>query len=161
MGDPHDWNNWNSYRMAHENYMRHFASYWIIEDQLEIIETPVLVQIKGIIYCIDGVEIHVDKSLDVRLDNGRIYVRTFEYSYHVQRRTKNGIRELFRYDNAHDRPRHPDRHHKHIFNEDGTATVVHVGYAGWPTLGDVIKEAYEWWEENIEEEEDREREDKA
>ncbi len=55
-------------------------------------------------------------------------------------------RNLVRYDNsAHHR--HPDPHHRHRYDANGQEILPpeHVGEAGWPTLGDVIEEAYALW----------------
>ncbi len=84
MSDRHDWNSWNSYKAAHEGHMSRFFSWeWMIDDGLEIVETPRAVSIKGILRCQDGVEIQVAKVLEVRGDNGWMYVKTIKYSYHV------------------------------------------------------------------------------
>lgn len=146
MGDRHGWNRWENYKRAHEGHMRPFFSYWVKEDRVEITETPQLIYFEGAILCEGGVEIWVDKELSVREVGGDIEVRTQKYSYHVLHRSEDRVTDLFRYDNAHDRPGHPDRHHKHIYRSDGTSSVEHVGYNAWPVLRDVIEEAYRWWQ---------------
>lgn len=91
--------------------------------------------------------IHVAKSQDVRLLGGRYQVRTREYSYHVLRRVGSRTISLFRYDNVHAHPGHPDAHHRHSFDAEGNemGRSEHVGERGWPTLSEVIEEVHQWW----------------
>jgi len=56
---------------------------------------------------------------------------------------------IFRYDDAHPHPGHPDHLHKHVFDPPGApdpGTVVWIGRDNWPTLFDVVRELEDWWE---------------
>lgn len=87
------------------------------------------------------------KEQEVRSRGGRVEVRTVEYSYHALRRAGEEAISLFRYDNVHPKAGHPDRHHRHSYDERGLEREppLPIGAARWPTLGEVIKELYEWW----------------
>lgn len=45
---------------------------------------------------------------------------------------------------------HPDPQHRHQYDDEGHERLPpdYVGADGWPTLGDVIVEAFEWWQRN-------------
>lgn len=78
--------------------------------------------------------------------SGRRWVETLDYSYQVLRRVDGEAVSLFRYDNsAHHEQADP--HHRHRYDANGREIlpVEHVGADGWPTLGEVIEEAFEFW----------------
>lgn len=79
---------------------------------------------------------------EVKIRNGRPWVRTVEYSYQGLRRAGDATLRLFRYDNAHPHPGHDDAHHKHNCDREGNELYPpeYVGEAGWPTLSDVLEE---------------------
>ena len=149
MGDRHGWNSWNEYQSAHEGCLRHYATFFVASDTVEFEKTAQTIYADGTLYCLSGIEIAVRKTLETRTDKGRVQVRTAEYSYHVMRRVAGEVTNLFRYDNIHLHAGHRDKHHKHIYREDGTDAIQHVGYDNWPTLAEVIEEAHTWWSENI------------
>jgi hypothetical protein len=92
-----------------------------------------------------GLEVQVDKEQELRSgDPGGPHVRTATYAYEVLRRTAGGEVQLWRYDNT-GRHGHETPHHLHVFRADGTAEIVHLGEAGWPTLGDVVEDLFAWW----------------
>lgn len=148
MSDRHGWNSWEQYQAAQESFLEHFLDHFITENTLQAEITSTLVRWDGVLVCVDGFEIHVKKEQAVRYRDGRPEVRTVYYSYHVLQRTDVGVRNLVRYDNAHEPPGHPTRHHRHHKMDAGAADLEppeHVGAAGWPTLGDVVEEAYRLW----------------
>jgi hypothetical protein len=146
MSDRHAANSWDSYLSAHHGRLADFTDHFVERDTLEIKTTATTVLWSGVLYCREGIEIQVEKRQRAWMRSGRRWVETIEYSYHVMTRAEDGVRGLFRYDNAHPHPGHPDAHHRHDFGVDGRDEMVRwVGEAGWPTLGDVIEEAYEWW----------------
>lgn len=107
---------------------------------------------RGVLRCTAGIEIHVEKVQDLRRLGGRPTVRTLLYNYHVLQRLPGGERNLLRYDNAHAHPGHPDTHHRHDYEESGYVRVRHLTECGWepgdwPTLGNVIEEIYDWWQD--------------
>ena len=58
-------------------------------------------------------------------------------------------RAVFRSDDAHSHPGHPDHFHKHVFEPPGApepGTVLWIGCDNWPTLFDVVRELQDWWE---------------
>jgi hypothetical protein len=96
---------------------------------------------EGVLFCAQGIEIHVHKLQDVKVENGSHIVRTTEYSYQVLRRDdEDTVLQLFRYDNAHAHAGDPTPHHKHTFRPNGEEVITHVG-EDWPTLAQVIEEA--------------------
>src|SRR5688572_18594561 len=112
MPDRHDWNSWDGYLAVHEHCLRDYE-HFIQADQLEATLTSEVVAWDGVLYCCDGIEIHVRKLQDVELTGGRPLVRTRAYSYQVLRRVAGReVINLFRYDNIHRQPDHPDAHHK-------------------------------------------------
>jgi hypothetical protein len=147
MPGKHDWKSWDNYLAVHQSYLRDYE-HFILSDQLEATPTSEVVDWDGVLYCCDGIEIHVRKLQDVELTGRRPMVRTREYSYQVLRRVagREAIK-LFRYDNIHRQPGHADYHHKHRFAADGTEIEppAHIGEDAWPTLSDVIKEIYDRW----------------
>lgn len=146
--DRHGWNSLTSYLDAHHGYLR-ALEYFIEDNGLEIRPVgPETLQISGSIRCQHDLVLHVNKLLRI---NVRRQVRTTNYSYHACW-GEDGSRPIFRYDNAHEygREGHPDPHHKHLFSTVTWKEIqppAHVGYEHWPTLGDVIQELADWWEE--------------
>jgi len=146
----HQWHNWQQYQAVHDNKIGTYLGHFILEDQVERVQTPGSVIWAGILYCADSLEVKVDKRQEVRIRAGRVEVRTTDYTYHVYRRvSRNQVRNLLRYDNTHPHPNHPDGHHKHEYDARGRDRVRHVGEDGWPTLGDVIDEVHGWWLANV------------
>lgn len=140
MAGRHDWNSWDHYRQIHERRLQDFGDF-IEQNALEWLETAYVVTCEGSLRCRGGFKIDVEKLLDVDLRGGRPFVRTRRYSYHVYRPPDVN---LFRYDNFHVHPEHPDSHHRHIYEPTGQRAVVEwVGEHRWPTLGDVIGELFE------------------
>ena len=146
MPNRHGPNSWDDYLTVHESRIRDFVGHFILDDRLSFIRTETLVLWQGELVCADGIEIHVTKTQRVWHRQGRPWVETTDYSYHVLRRLGPRVLGLFRYDDAahHD---HPDPHHRHRFDGDGVEIEPpqHVGVEGWPTLGDVIEEAHNLW----------------
>jgi hypothetical protein len=141
----HQWHNWEQYQTVHDNTIATYLGHFILDDQVERVETPKSVVWAGILFCADAVEIKVDKRQDVRTRAGRLEVRTIDYTYHAYRRLGGDrVRNLLRYDNAHPHPDHPDGNHKHEYDDRGRDHVVHIG-GDWPTLGQVIAEVHAWW----------------
>lgn len=146
MSGRHAANSWDSYLSAHHGWLADFADHFVERDTLEIKTTETIVLWSGVLYCRDGIEIQVEKRQRTWMRSGRRWVETIGYSYHVMTKREGRVRGLFRYDNAHPHPDHADAHHRHEYDDDGNdASVTWVGEAGWPTLGDVVEEAYEWW----------------
>jgi hypothetical protein len=146
MPDRHDWNAWQDYEAVHSRIVQSYASF-INRDELRPTVTSEAVSWEGVLHCTDGIEVHVEKQQEVRHRHGRPEVRTVWYSYHVLRRVGDHVINLFRYDNIHVQPGHPDSHHRHRFREDGSEIEppAHVGAERWPTLGDVLEEAFACW----------------
>lgn len=107
----------------------------------------------GEIGCLGGIVIRVEKRLIVVEGEGvDVAVQTQWYSYNVSIRNGHNI---FRYDNQHDDASfrdHPDPHHKHVFDwrTGDEEEIQWVGAQGWPNLGEVIEEVYEWYWANKE-----------
>ena len=149
MSAKHGANSWDDYLLVHSSRLNDFLGHFILEDRLTFTRTPDQIYWEGVLLCAEGIEIHVRKRQAVLIRSGRPWVQTTDYSYQVLRRAKGAAIPLFRYDNAphHD---HPDPHHKHRYDANGIEILPpeHVGAEGWPTLGDVIEEAFEHWQSN-------------
>jgi hypothetical protein len=156
MSDRHGWNSWDQYQAIHESNLRRWE-HFVADNQLTVTEASTLITWKGALICTDGIEIRVSKIQDVEYRSGRPYVRTAEYSYHVLRRREGVQANLLRYDNAHPHPGHPDAHHRHRYDREGREILPpeHIGEENWPTLGDVIHEAFGIWEQLKRDEEER------
>lgn len=109
------------------------------------------ITIQGQIQCLGGINIDVDKKLQiVGGTDGDTRVTKSDYSYNV---SVSGRGNRFRYDGPHD---HRPHHHLHRFDQDGRETAVLEirNENEVPTLGDVIAEAHdyyyspEFWQEN-------------
>lgn len=120
-------------------------------DDLELVPFGAgVLKLEGKIRCVGGLVVTVRKLLeivgsvseaDALAENAP--VQTFSYSYNV---SIEGGHSVFRYDNAHPHPGHPDAHHRHEFDKAGSALPLQwVGEARWPTLGQVIAEARSWY----------------
>ena len=151
MPDRHAPNSWEQYQEIHAKKIAGYSPHFIVNDDLVPQLTPDAVIWRGVLYCVNAIEIHVFKvqAFFTRPD-GRPAVQTQLYEYHVMLRLPQGERNLFRYDNAHAHVGHADPHHRHGYDDDGTAQVEHLSERGWavgdwPTLGDVIDEVHEWW----------------
>lgn len=87
MAGRHDWNSWDNYQTVHQRCLKDFE-HFILHDDLSPVLTSTRVHWDGVLYCLDGIEVHVRKDQIVaRMHGGRIMVRTVWYSYHVLRRT--------------------------------------------------------------------------
>ncbi|MBI2320945.1 MAG: hypothetical protein HYU88_02325 [Chloroflexi bacterium] len=126
--------------------MARYRAHFVLDDQLVYTIAARGVLWQGVVYCADGIEIHVSRFQEVRHQRGRLMVRTKAYSYHVLQRVGSVTRSLVRYDNIHEHPGHRDAHQRHEYDAAGNEVIAHVGAAGWPTLGDVIDETYAWLE---------------
>ena len=145
--DPHGWNSWQAYKSAHEGKLAQYADHFLVDDRLTYTISPELIYWDGALICADGIEIHVHRFQAIGDKRGQRWVRTTAYSYHVMMRFPEGVLDLLRYDNIGDHMSlgHADQHHVHRFDALGKERMEHVGQAGWPTLGDVLDEAYEFW----------------
>ena len=146
MSDKHGPNSWDAYLAVHEHRIGDFRDHFILEERLKYTITQTIVAWTGELVCADGIEIHVQKTQHVSIRDGRRWVQTRDYSYQVIRRTGLEVVQLFRYDNAAHHA-HPDRHHRHAYDSAGQEVlpVEHIGVDRWPTLGDVIEEAFDHW----------------
>lgn len=146
MADRHQPNSWNGYLAVHASKIDVYLGHFILDDRLAVTVTADLVAWTGELICADGIEIHVSKRQSSWLRSGQRWVRTESYSYQVLQRLEGRERNVFRYDNSphHD---HQDPHHRHDYDVNGVefGRPEWVGAHGWPTLGDVLDEAYRWW----------------
>jgi len=97
------------------------------------------VNLAGRLATSSGGILSVDKWLTVDDRDGRLYVRTREYSYHAWILRPSPRRDLFRYDNSHGAF---DTLHRHRFDTDGAERGSDPIEADlMPPLADVIREA--------------------
>jgi len=137
--DRHGWNRLDSYRDIMARVLRNHE--WFIEsDDLDLAHVDGTLQISGHLTCSSGRLLGVWKRLLVQSRDGVLYVRTIRYSYEAFY----AGRCLFRYDNAHPHPGHPDEHHKHVFDASGGEQVIWLGRDRWPYLSDALEELAQW-----------------
>lgn len=128
------------------------AGGFVGDDSLEWVAEPGFFHLRGYISCLGRIVIEVDKtlsvlSLSVLSSDDDPQVQTELYAYHVWIR---GGGDILRYDNAHPHPGHADEHHVHYFDwrTNVQTKLVWVGFANWPTLGQVIEEVERWYWDN-------------
>jgi len=135
---------------------------FVSSDTLKFISLSPAYYLEGKIYCAGQIVVTVDKGFGIEslvsYDDPMIKTRWYSYNVSMQ-----GIGNIFRYDNQDKdylRPGHQDDHHKHTFTclksdfsiiqstcED-IDSLIWIGFQNWPTLGDVIQEAHDWYWEN-------------
>lgn len=144
MSNRHGPNSWDNYQAVHQRCLADY-DHFIVEDRLSAVQTRTLVTWQGELHCAAGITIEVTKWQRVTERGGQPMVETTGYRYHVLRRVGTRTINLFRYDNVHVHPNHLDAHHRHQYDADGNEAdpAQHVGVDGWPTLGDVVKEAHD------------------
>jgi hypothetical protein len=159
----HGANFYSSYIEIHETVMQQFRDIsFVSTDTLQFISLSPAYYLEGKIYCLGQIVITVDKGFGIEslLSHDDPIIRTKWYSYNV---SIQGIGNIFRYDNQdkdYFRPGHRDEHHKHTFmclNSESNIiqatcedvnSPIWVGHQNWPTLGDVIQEAHDWYWDN-------------
>ncbi len=128
------------------------ASGFVVRDELDFAleDDPPELVIRGRMRCQHGPFVDGDATLAIRDQRDRATVWMLAYSYHT------GIvgsadRPIFRFDNAHDYPGHPDTHHKHHFDHTTWKRRDQpewIGEAESPRLIDVLSEVEAWWYES-------------
>ena len=120
---------------------------FVVENDLVPVPTATVVIWDGRIYCADGFALAVTKNQEVEVRHDRPWVRTVRYSYQGLHHAGGIGKKLFRYDNYHAHPGHPDRHHKHRCDTDGNEIEPpdFVGAGHWPTLSDALEELRQIW----------------
>lgn len=145
--DQHRANSWESYLSAHNGKLRDFEDHFLVRNELSYALLPGHVYWVGVLVCVDGIEVHIERVQRSFLRGGARWVQTIFYKYEVLQRRSGRVFEVVRYDNIHLQPGHADAHHRHRFDDDGVEIEPpeHVGRGGWPNLGKVLDEAYERW----------------
>ena len=145
--DRHGWNALDHYIGIHDAHLNRFDHFIETNGVTFTVAGPDSIRIAGRFSSVGGVYLDVSKILEI---NTRNQVRTLKYSNHAGI-TMPVLRSIFRYDNAHryDRAGHADEHHKHVFDSSGqeAANPTWIGRDQWPTLGEVLEELEEWWQE--------------
>ncbi len=121
----------------------------ILKDGLTLDPGPRGYLMSGRIDCAEGMAIDVRKVLRILSGEGpTAMVQTVDYAYHV---LLADLGNVFRYCSPHDDGDHPGHkpfHHKHVYDVligDVVGTVEATGDDEWPTLGEVIEEARDWY----------------
>lgn len=146
----------NKYIEIHETIMDRFCAEGVVESQtLEFVPgADGHLTLEGCIHLVGKVlRIDVAKSLEVTSNaSGEVLVQTRAYSYNV---LISGVGNVFRYCSPHENdpgPVHHDHHHRHQydpFGSDPKSNEATPRYDGdWPLLGEVIREAVDWYWEN-------------
>lgn len=143
--DPHGWASWQEYLNAHNGKLDGLRDHFIIEDRLQPVLTTSLVFWNGELLCVDGITVTVDRTQNSRIRHNLRQVRTRDYVYNVTHRIGSETRKIVRYDNIGDHG-HLDKHHRHAYAANGIETVEWVGKDGWPNLGQVLDEVYDYWQ---------------
>lgn len=145
--DQHRPNSWESYLSAHRGKLRDFEDHFILDNRLTYDLLPEGVWWRGTLVCQDGIEVHVERYQRSFFRKGSRWVETLFYKYEVIQRRAGRIIQVVRYDNVHAQRGHPDAHHRHVFDPDGSEIEPpeHLGSQRWPNLGQVLDEAHEYW----------------
>lgn len=160
LSDPHAPNFFRSYFEVHETVLENFKNSrrFIESDTLTLRILPRQYRLFGEISCLGNIVISVEKFIEIvgtsTGNESNPLVKTSKYAYNAFVR---GANNIFRYDNLDDDPvfrGHPDCHHKHIFDwqtgQELKGSPEWIGEGLWPTLGQVIQEASDWYSENLE-----------
>jgi hypothetical protein len=141
-------NLFSRYESIHETVMAQMRrGGFVVSDALVFTPLPKAILLEGTIDCQGQIRIDVRKRLDVLDDRGDDpLVQTIFYSYNV---ALAGRGTIFRYDSPHQN--HRRFHHVHrydVLSDDTEGTVERVPEDDWPTLGEVILEAQDWYYEH-------------
>jgi hypothetical protein len=104
-----------------------------------------MIALESRLYFVGGLflEIHLNLARD-----RRDFVRLERYAYHAGVAGRED-RPIFRYDNAHRYPGHPNPHHRHRFDHRYWLEIMPpewIGVDRAPDLPAVIAELNEWWQ---------------
>lgn len=146
----HDWFSYEGYLNVHYGHMERFQREGLIlRDGLSFRESAELgslikINLRGVIVCVEGVLITVDKWLAVRRNRERRYeVKGIHYSYHAWLR---GGQNLIRYCSAHGLP---DLHVHRFDPGTGEETEERIALHELPVLGDFILQAVDLGREAV------------
>jgi hypothetical protein len=159
--DRHAPNRFHSYCETHETVLEQYKTMRFVgSDNLEFNRYTdkntgnFKISLNGKISCLGPIVITVEKILKIVDWYGKDepVVETLCYAYNV---SVSGHGNIFRYDNQDDdylRDGHEDAHHKHSFrwisNKEDPNSPIWTGKDNWPTLGQVIQEAHDWYCDN-------------
>jgi hypothetical protein len=146
-------NRLRAYIEIHDSFISQYVDKRFIGfNTLRFIDSPDKVFVRGHLGCSGNIVIAVEKKLVfVDRDHRDDLVQTQWYAYNV---FVQNVGNVFRYDNQDKdfafRKGHKDPHHKHLFDwrTNKELQAVWVGVDGWPTLGEVIEEAHQWYWDN-------------
>lgn len=129
---------------VHEQHMDKYRSWgFVTKDDLKFKQLGNgLVQLVGTIYCQGNLRICVTKELV--LEDGK--ARSVSYGYDAIR---GGHGRIFGYHSPH--PGHGEHHpfhHRHEGDDGEPEMVCDADQTSYPTLGNVIEELFEWYQEN-------------
>ncbi|NBB87164.1 MAG: hypothetical protein GVY12_13230 [Bacteroidetes bacterium] len=141
----HGPNRLKSYIETHETVMEHLRlGGFVVSDTLAFSALRNSILLTGNIGCKGGINIDVKKRLQVREGEGaNALVQTVYYKYNV---ALSGHGTIFRYDSPH--REHRRFHHVHrydVLSGDSEGTVERIEDDAWPTLGEVVQEAADWY----------------
>ncbi len=146
--DKHGPNRLSRHRRIHQTVMgRYRDEGFVREDVVDYEMDPGtgLVHLRGRILCLGGIIIDVAKAMLPIGDSVDPEVQTIHYSYAAR---VQGHGCFLRYDNS-PHHGHQDPHHRHVGDWRDLAgageQIQWVGRANWPTLGDVVSEARDWY----------------
>lgn len=105
-------------------------------------DTPQRIRCIGLLVCQSGIEIEVDKRLNVRMVGGRIQVRGSRYRYHARIRGgqfgRSG-RNVLRYDSGHAHT--PGVYHRHEYDlVTGDDRLTTLSREEFPVLSEMVDE---------------------
>jgi hypothetical protein len=103
---PHEWYRYDSYVAVHTQYMDRLINEGVVEsdgvsfEEVRDGRTLSLVFVRGAVRCCYGLNILVNKALEVKRDKGANLVRGYDYSYHAWFGATG--QEVIRYDMSHE-----------------------------------------------------------
>lgn len=133
-----------NYLAVHDTCLALFRDHFLIADNLSRDRDEGEMRVAGRLRFVHGLVLDVEIALAVDADHR---VRVIDYAFHAAL-VLDRHRPIFRYNNAHAYPGHPDAHHKHVFDPmqpDALGTIEWIGEEGAPSLGTVLDELFAWW----------------
>ena len=137
--DPHNWNNWDSYKTIHDIRLgQHPFVDHGTPDTLRFgdFQDAGGLSLRRTVYCRRGVVLEVDKWFESRYSGPLVKIRGYSYRYAAW---VQGGHEVLRYHNIHT---HDDDYHHRVFNVVNGEEVLYERLERYqfPVLSDVLDE---------------------
>ena len=142
-GEKHGWLWFDRYQLIHREVLANHP--FIVKDRTQFVAipgSPDRIRCIGLLLCRSGIEIEVDKRLNVRTIDNRLQVRGSGYRYHARIRGRGFGRSgqnVLRYDSGHAHT--PGVYHRHRYDlETGEDRLTTLGREEFPVLSEMVDE---------------------